>query len=271
MRRLARDIVNGTVEEVAGLPVMVLGTGRPVVYLPGLSFTHEPPSGVVRAWELATLRRLSRQVEIHWVGRRRAAPDGYAISDFAHDCAEALGVRFGGPIPVVCFSTGGFVGLRLAVDHPDLVERLVVAGAGHQLSEAGRESNRRWIEALTEHRPRDAWRELAADVVRSDRALSAVGAVLAAIAPLITPDDCSDGIRTAIAETSLDLGPSLSRIGAPTLLVAGDRDASCTPVILAETQSGIPDAQLVLLPGVTHLGALTSRAAARAIASFLAE
>jgi pimeloyl-ACP methyl ester carboxylesterase len=270
VHRSVRETLTGTDEEVAGLPVMVLGAGPPVVFLPGLSFTHGPPTGAARLWERATLRRLSGQVQVHWVGRRRAVPAGYAISDFAKDCADALRSRFDRPMAVVGFSTGGFLGMQLAADHPDLVERLVVAGAGHRLSDAGRAANLRWIEALTERRAGDAWRELAADVVTSGSAQAVVGAALAAIAPLITPDDCTDGIRTAAAESSLDLSPSLARISAPTLLVAGDRDASCTPSILAETQRGIPDAHLALLPGVTHLGALTSRAASRTITAFLA-
>jgi len=271
VHRRAREFLTGTDEEVAGLPMMVLGEGRPVVFLPGLSFTHGPPSGAARLWERATLRRLSGQVQLHWLGRRRDVPAGFAISDFAQDCADALRSRFDRPMAVVGFSTGGFLGMQLAADHPDLVERLVVAGAGHRLSDAGRAANRRWIEALSDGRPRDAWRELAPDVVASGRSRAVTGAALAAIAPLITPADCSDGIRTATAESSLDLAPSLARITAPTLLVAGDRDASCTPSILVETQRGIPDAHLALLPGVTHLGALTSRAAAHTITAFLAQ
>ena len=253
----------------AGLPVMVLGTGPPVVHLPGLSFTHAPPSGTSRLWERVLLRRLSRHMEVHWVGRRPAVPQGYTMAAFAEDYAHALGARFSRPVPVLGFSTGGFLGMQLAVDHPDLVERLVVAGAGHTLSEAGRAANRRWIQGLTEDRPGEAWRELAADVIGSDRVRGLAAHVLAAVGPLVTPVNCLDGIRTAAAETTFDIGPSLPRIAAPTLLVAGDRDANCTTDILLRTARGIPGARLEVLPGVTHAGALTDPTAVRTIVSFL--
>lgn len=255
--------------QCAGLPVRVLGTGPPVVLLPGLSFTHAPPSGATWLWERVLLRRLARHLELHWMGRRTAVPEGYTMAEFAADYANALSTRFSRPVPVLGFSTGGFLGMQLAADHPDLVERLVVAGAGHTLSEAGRGANLRWIEALTGGRPGDAWRELAADAVGSDRPRALVGRVLAAVGPLVTPADCVDGIRTAAAETHFDVGPSLPRISAPTLLVAGDRDANCTTELLLRTARGVPGARLEILPGVTHMGALSDPAAARTIAAFL--
>lgn len=248
---------------------MVLGAGRPVAFLPGLSFTHEPPSRASRLWEQAALRRLGQNVELHWIGRRPGVPPGSTMTDFTEDYAEFLSARFASPIPVLGFSTGGLLGLQLAARHPDLIDRLVVAGTGHRVSDTGRAANLRWVEALTGGRPRDAWREIATDLVGSDRLRTLAGHFLAAVGPLVTPADCSDGIRTAVAETAFDIGPELPRITAPTLVVAGDRDLTCTPSILSATAHGIPGARLEVLPGVGHLGSLTSPAAVRAITAFL--
>ena len=177
------------------------------------------------------------------MGRRSAVPVGYTMEEFAEDYANVLAARFSHPVPVLGFSTGGFLVMQLAADHPALVELLVVAGAGHTLSETGRAANRRWIEALTWGRPGDEWRELAVDLIGTQLIRARAGHVLASVGPL-TPANCIDGIRTAAAETDFDIGPSLSKIAAPTLIVAGDRDTTCPADILHRTARGIDGAQL---------------------------
>ncbi len=44
----------------------------------------------------------------------------------------------------------------------------------------------------------------------------------------------------------------LARIAARTLVVAGDRDLFYTPALFQETAAGIPDARLILYPGMGH-------------------
>lgn len=109
------------------------------------------------------------------MGRTPAVPPDVTMADLAEDYARAIRAHFGRPVPVVGFSTGGFLGLQLTVDHPELVERLVVVGAGHCLSDEGRATNRRWVAALEQRRFSDAWKELAPDVVSWGPARSLVG------------------------------------------------------------------------------------------------
>ena len=205
------------------------------------------------------MRRLAAHAQVYWVGRSPAVPPGTTMADLAEDYARAIRAHFGHPVPVVGFSTGGFLGLQLTVDHPEVVERLVVVWAAHRLSEQGRASNRRWVAALEQGRVSDAWKELARDVVSSEPARSLVGAALATIGPFLTPGGFSDGIRTAQAEESFDLRDSLDRISTPTLLVVGEKDDNCGVDLISETRNRIPGADLALLPGVGHLGSITDR------------
>lgn len=251
------------------LPSFTMGQGRPVVYLPGLSPTHGSPDGLARLLEVAMVRRLATRHEVHWVGLRTGVPSGYRMGDFARDCAEALGGRFTGPVPVVGFSTGGLLGLQLAIDHPDVVDRLVAVGAGHRLSDEGRAADLRWARALDEGRPSEAWRGMASDVVTGDRLRGALGAVLAALGPRLGADACRDGIRTAEAEVDFDAEGSLHRIAAPTLLVVGDRDPNCGIDLVTRTCAGIPDASLRVLPAVGHLGTMVNRRGSGQILEFL--
>ncbi len=59
--------------------------------------------------------------------------------------------------------------------------------------------------------------------------------------------------RACEAIGAMDLRPLLGRIAAPTLVVAGREDPSTPPAMAEEICSGIPQAELVLLPRAAHL------------------
>ncbi len=252
-----------------GLPGLVVGAGPPVVYLPGLSFTHRAPRGWTRWVEISSVRPLARALEVHWIGRRPGIEEGTTIADLAADTAAAIRAEFGRPMPVIGFSTGGFLALQLAVDHPDVVDRLVLVGAAHRLTDVGLASDGAWADALEAGDVAQAWRHLSDDVVDQEPARSLVAGALGLVGPLVTPAEVSDGIRTARAELGFDLLDDLGRITAPTLLVVGERDPNASVDLVGETRAWIPGAEMVVLPGVGHLGSLGDRRAVQAICGFL--
>lgn len=262
----------GDVGAAGGAPPLegfVQGRGAPFVHLPGLGFAHGRPTGPVRAFESALIGPLSAGHEVHWIGRRVGVPGGYTLADFARDYAEEIERRFGRPMPVVGFSSGGMLGLQLALDHPEVVDRLVVVGAGARLSDAARASERRWIAHLEHGRVAEAWRELAADVTADPEGRNLLGATLDAVGPHLTPADCTDGIRMAQAELDVDLLPRLPSLEVPTLLVVGTRDPSVGMGLAMRTRDAIPGAELLALPRSAHLGSMAHPRAIARISEFL--
>ena len=61
------------------------------------------------------------------------------MADIAADYARAIEDEFGEPVALHGTSTGGSVALQLAIDHPDLVRRLVLASSACRLSPLGRQ------------------------------------------------------------------------------------------------------------------------------------
>jgi pimeloyl-ACP methyl ester carboxylesterase len=59
-------------------------------------------------------------------GQSEVAPTGYDMDTLTEDAAELIRVLKAGPCHFVGLSMGGFVGIRLAVRHPDLVRSLVL-------------------------------------------------------------------------------------------------------------------------------------------------
>lgn len=101
------------------------GEGPPLVMLMGTGST-------MAEWDPALLRLLARDhrlilFDYPGVGRSgRWRGDSFAsLADVTAGLIEALGIR---RADVLGWSMGGFVAQRLAIDHPDRVSRLILAG-----------------------------------------------------------------------------------------------------------------------------------------------
>ena len=251
------------------LPTLRWGTGQPVVLLPGLSLAPPPPRGMARALESALALPLARHHQVHWVSRRPGLPRRVTIADLAADVAGHLEHHFDHPVPVVGFSTGGFVALQLALDHPDLVESLVVVGAGARLSDGARAQEQRLGDLLEQGRIHAAWRELAAEVIGA-RAAHLLGPSLAHLAPGVTVEDARDAAATCRADLAFDATGRLGSLSVPTLLVVGMNDSACDPAMALRTRAAIPGAELVLLPRTGHLASMVHPSSVHRMQDFIA-
>ena len=151
-------------------------------------------------------------------------------ADYA-DVPEALfaSLPAAPPYRAVGFSIGAQQILRMAIAHPDAFERIVLLGLGDSVFES--DPATLIIEALSsEQEPEDVslrvFRRLA-ETTGSD--------VPSLVAFLERP-------RPALTEELL------AKVSCPVLLVLGERDAPAPTRLLAS----LPDAELVMLPGVDH-------------------
>jgi pimeloyl-ACP methyl ester carboxylesterase len=100
--------------------------GQPLVLLHGMLI------GTLTSWYFAIAPLLARRRRVHMYdlrghGLSEAPPSGYRLSDMAQDLAHVV-AHFGRgePVAVAGHSFGGAIALRFAIDHPHLVERLVL-------------------------------------------------------------------------------------------------------------------------------------------------
>ena len=139
-----------------------------------------------------------------------------------------------GPGHLVGWSDGGDVGLIVAIKRPDLVRKLVLMGANFSADGLMPEAAAAFTpDSDTSIVPvmRDMWREHAVDPERFEAVLDKMR-------------HCWFDYATPPAD--------LARIAAPTLVMAGDDDIARFEhtIELLET---IPDAQLAVIPGASHL------------------
>jgi pimeloyl-ACP methyl ester carboxylesterase len=199
---------------------------------------------------------LERDHTITLVNRRPGIAAGTTIAELAADSAAMIRSTFGGPVVLVGTSTGGSIALQVAIDHPDVVRRLVVHSAAHSLGPEGRRVQRRAAELA---RGGD-WRGVARLMmtwVRPPRGLARLVFPLVAPIGALTlaaghPKDPSDFIALVAAEDAFDCRDGLGRIRAPTLVAAGMEDPGYTPQLFRDTAAGIVHAQLALYEGMGH-------------------
>jgi pimeloyl-ACP methyl ester carboxylesterase len=252
-----------------GLPYLAVGAGPPLVVLSGLSAEHANPTGLARRFELQTLKPMARHFTVYAVNRKPGLPAGSTIGDLAGHYAEAIAREFPGPVCIEGISTGGSIAQQLAIDHPHLVRRLVLAATACRLSPHGREVQRRFAELTTDGQPRRAYAALGSTLAATAAGGRAFAALMWLFGASQRVDDPSDMLVTVAAEDVFDAGPQLHRITAPTLLVAGGRDRFYSLELFQETAERIPDARLSLYKDKGHAGVMTHKPAIREIVAFL--
>jgi len=236
-----------------GMPFLAVGSGPPLVFLPGITPNHEPPTGADRRFQARQLAPYASSRRVWWVNRRPGLDPHATMADIAADYANAMLRRFDEPVDVIGESTGGSVALQLAADHPAVVKRLVIISAAYALSEDGRDTQLRVADDVLDGRARAAGAEqmrMAGSGPASQRLMAALGWLLGrayfshATADLITM------IR---AEDAFDLRARLADIVAPTLVVGGEKDAYYSAELFRQTAAGITRGTLALYEGRGHL------------------
>lgn len=214
-----------------------------------------PAVGDSRCW--------APQVEaLRAAGHRPLAPDlpGYGDEPLRPgrlSYVEHVAALLDGPAAVVGCSFGGRIALELAVERPELVERLVLVNTalpGWEWSEAVQEANRIEDEALD----------------RGDIA-AAAESNLFWLGP-DAPEDVRELVRTMVSRNfelvlpvyeqveSVPVEPPanerLADIRVPTLIVLGGADVPDMAAIATVLEDEIPDTRTVTIPGAGHVPSL---------------
>jgi pimeloyl-ACP methyl ester carboxylesterase len=251
------------------LPVLAGGEGPPLLYLGGLLPVAGVGTRLARRAAEFSARPLVDIRRVLYVNRRTGLPAGVTMAELAGEHAEAIRALHTGPVDVVGVSTGGSIAQQLAVDHPEVVRRLVLLSTGCRLLPETRRMQARVAADVRHGRPERAIVSVAADVL-----LPQLEPLARVLAPLFSPlvgglGDLSDLAATIEAEDAFDLGRAAGTIRSPTLIVGGARDRFYPRSLLEETQQLIPGSRLHVVPRRGHLTAVGNARAIAVVRGFL--
>lgn len=254
-----------------GMELETWGSGpRTLLFLQG-----GPGSAVPgRAWKRLYGRQFSAYVDagftVWLVTRRRGMPRGHTVADMADDYAQVIATEIGGHVDLlVGESYGGMVAQHLAARHPGLVDRVALVITGAEVSDWGKDVDRRLAAELRRGDTTAAARVFAEYLLPGD-SLRGVRRLLAPLVAgrLVPADDVLVEVEAELAYDSRDVLPLVT---APVLLVCGDRDRFFGWEVVEETAALIPDCTLVRRPGKGHVGVALDRQVARDVVAFADE
>jgi pimeloyl-ACP methyl ester carboxylesterase len=211
----------------------VHGDGPPLVLLHGGALTISLTFGPM----IPTLAESHQVIAVEMQGHGHTADIDreMTLESFADDIVALLGQLGIRRADLFGYSLGGAVSLAIASRHPDLVGKLVLASTPTRRADFALDG------------------QLGADRMPTAADGQDWEAEYRRVAP--HPDGFAELIARAGAMVSAieDWSPEeLHAIGAPTLFLIGERDFISVERAI-ETVALIPDAQLAILPGATHL------------------
>ncbi len=218
--------------------VKAFGSGKTLCFLHGLV-------GLNDHWEDAALalsdKRRCVLFELPLLSLRG---EDCSISGVTDLTSRFLREHIDGPATLVGNSFGGHVALRLALDHPELVDSLVLAGSSGLIEKtmvrgAQIRPSREWLGEKLEELFYDKSHVRAADLDRAHAELSVRGGARAMV-------------RLSRSARHDHLGGRIKDISCPTLLVWGKQDVVTPPEAARQFQENLPDVRIVWLDECGH-------------------
>lgn len=190
--------------------------------------------------------------DLRGAGESPRPPGPYSLQDFVDDLHELVEQLELAPAALVGHSFGGSIVLEYAAQYADGVSAVVAVGAPTELPEQNREGMRARAETV-EHEGMDAVAESVATNGTAPSFREERPDEFQAYVELLASADPAGYAATCRAIADLDIGDHLSRIAAPVLLVAGDRDGVAPQELNRRNAERVPGGTFVEIPDCGHI------------------
>ena len=185
-----------------------------------------------------------------------ASPAGpYAMDDLVDDAARVIREWGRGPVTWIGLSMGAMVGQGLAIRHPELVSRLVLANTTSRYPEAAAAN---WSQrvATVQAQGMAAVAEMVVERYLHADFRAAQPAATDAIRQRLLRDDAAGYAASCQAVAGVDWLDRLAQVRCPALVIAGARDAGAPPAMGQAIADRIPGAVLHVVEDASHLSVL---------------
>jgi len=226
------------------------GRGEPLLLIPGLATD-------LRIWACQRMAfgRRFRCIAVDNRGSGRSdKPEGpYTLEQMAADAIAVLDAEGVDRAHIVGHSMGSYVAQVMAVQHPDRLRSLTLAGTACRHLPWRLELLERWQETART-RGVHAWARQAFPYLLGPRTARTLGLFINLLWPILLqqPAHAFDSQIEALLGAPDGERGKLEGIDVPTLVVCGSKDTLTTPADAAEVTSLIPGARLVTLRGAGH-------------------
>ncbi len=245
-------IKNGTVK-TGGTEMYyaAFGSGeKKLVVLPGLSDGLATVKGKALVLSLP-FRKFFRDYTVYMFSRKNDMPEGYSIRDMADDQIRAMKDLGIGRAYVLGVSEGGMIAQYMAIDCPEMVEKLVLAVTATYANDTVMEAVSEWI-GMAERGDHRSLMVDTAEKMYSEKYLRKNRKIFPLLAWFTKPSGYDRFLKNARAILQFDSRSELSAITCPTLIIAGSDDHTVGNDAALELNSAISGSELLLYDGLGH-------------------
>jgi 3-oxoadipate enol-lactonase len=189
-----------------------------------------------------------------------AAPAGpYAMDALVDDAARLVREWGRGPVTWIGLSMGAMVGQGLAIRHPELVSKLVLANTTSIYPEAAQPA---WAQriATVQSEGMAAVADMVVERYLHAGFRAAEPAATQAIRSAILRNDPAGYAASCAAVAGVAWRDRLSQVACPTLVISGARDAGAPPAMGRAIAERIPGARMEIIENASHLSVLETPA-----------
>lgn len=227
------------------------GTGeRKLVVLPGLSDGLATVKG--KALILASpYRRFLRDYTVFMFSRKNDMREGYSIRDMADDQIFAMKDLGIDQAYLLGVSQGGMIAQYMAIDHPEMVIKLILAVTAPNANTVVQENVSGWID-MVKRQDHTALMVDTAEKMYSEQYLQKNRKLFPLIARFTKPRTYDRFMRNAQAILDFDCCSELQKISCPTLIIAGSDDHTVGNDAAYELNRAIRESELHIYEGLGH-------------------
>lgn len=249
---MKKNIQNGSVSlGHTNMSFVSFGNGnKKLVVLPGLSDGLATVKG--KAWFLHfPYKSYMREYTIYIFSRKDRMPDGYTIREMADDQVRAMKQLGICKACVLGVSQGGMIAQYIAIDYPEMVDRLILAVTASYANDVVTKAVRGWIK-MAERGDHRALMTDTAEKMYSQKYLRKNRIFFPLLALFTKPASYERFFKNADAILKFDARDEVSKIKSPTLILAGDNDHTVGNEAPYELKQSIFDSDLYLFKGLGH-------------------
>lgn len=222
-----------------------------LVMIPGLSDALKTVKGSAAA--LAVMyREYAKDYRVYVFSRKNKLEKGYSTKDMAKDLAEAMKKLGISKASVMGVSQGGMIAQYMAIDYPEMVEKLVLAVTVSRQNETVQNVVGSWIEMAEA----GDYKALILDTAKksySEKNIRKYRMLFPVLSRVGRPKDFTRFIIQANACIRHDAYDELEKIHCPALVIGGDSDRVVGKNSSEEIANKVKGSKLVICKGLGHM------------------
>lgn len=229
------------------------GTGKkPLIILQGLNDGLLPVRGKIQAILLALdYKRFARDFKVYMFSRKKHLENDCSTRSMARDLAKAMKMLNITKAAVMGVSQGGMIAQYLAIDYPDLVEKLVLVVTLSSQNETVQNTVKNWIELAQQGNHKQLMIDTA-ERSYSEAYLRKYRLIYPLLGRVGKPKSYDRFIAQANSCINHASYGELNRIVCPTLVIGGGQDKIVGTSSAAKLAEKINNSELVIYEAFGH-------------------